>query len=89
MKEQLDSDTVALCIKVRPKDIVILQAIVEGYDGLAVLRTLDEELGIISIIAVNDSVCEVESFLDGISAQFEWSSFNYSGDILDSLNYRH
>ena len=44
------ADTTRVVLRLAPRQIVDLHALIEGYDDLAVLRTLDGPAGIVEIL---------------------------------------
>lgn len=56
--------TVQIYTKVNPKDMAFLKFIVESYEGLAVLRTVDPKEGIIEWMVAPDLVDQAEELID-------------------------
>ena len=69
---KLDSVATICFLKIDSSQIVYLQALFEGYDGLGVLKTFDETIGGICIITTADMQADVVAFLHGIAADIAW-----------------
>jgi len=55
--------------KINPREIAYLRFILEGYDGLAVLTTLDSKAGIVSLHISPERVEEVDEIIQGLSKE--------------------
>jgi putative protease len=52
-----------ILIKIDPKDIAFLNKIFEGYDGLAVVSTLDRQKGLVALTVTPDTKEDVLEIL--------------------------
>jgi hypothetical protein len=64
--EQLDESSGQFICSAPPEKIVILQAILESYEGAGIVRTVDEKLKIISVLTTNDQKDLCEEILKSI-----------------------
>lgn len=62
-------DTVTLYYRVDPKKIVLVKSMLEGYEGLVVVRTADPKEGVLQLLVTPDFVYEVEQILEDLSRQ--------------------
>lgn len=69
MAEEDPLDTVTLYYRVDPKKIVLIKSMLEGYEGLVVVRTEDPREGIVQLLVSPDFVDEVEQILEDLSRQ--------------------
>ena len=60
-------------LKLLPKNIVYLKAVLESYDEIGILRTLNKDTGEVVILAVSDLKSELDDLLEGISAELEFT----------------
>jgi hypothetical protein len=51
-------------IKIPPDQIVLLKCLIESYEGIAEIRTLDKDIAIVVILAMKDTVEIVFSILE-------------------------
>lgn len=74
MKEVPDSargqdDVVVRHYRISPRKIVLLKSILEGYEGLMVVRTADPAQGIVELLISPDFVEVVEQVLKDLSGK--------------------
>ena len=58
-------------LQLLPERIVELKAILEGYDELGVLRTLNRKTGVVVILAISDLRPTLEALIDSLLGQLE------------------
>jgi len=59
-------------VRVDPKDINYLNRIMEGYEYLGVVTTVDRSGGIVAIRVTPDTGCEVRTILANLSIPIEY-----------------
>ena len=67
MSEKDPLDTVTLYYRVDPKKIVLIKSMLEGYEGLVVVRTADPKEGVVQLLVSPDFVDELEQILEDLS----------------------
>lgn len=55
--------------RVQPSEIHFVCSITEGYDGMAVVRTVDESAGIVEFLVTVDMRGDFEAFLTGLARE--------------------
>jgi hypothetical protein len=63
-------------LKLKTKDIVLVQFIIEGYEGLATVTTIDNQTAIIQVAIMPDFVSEVMCILESLKKQFALEEIN-------------
>ncbi len=53
-------------LKIAPENIVLVKSIIESYDDLGILRTLDADRGEIVVLAVSDTLSTLNALLESI-----------------------
>jgi len=61
-----------LYARIDPARIHFLKFILEGYDGLAVLSTRDEQEGLVRLLFPAELRQEVEALLHDLAGQIDW-----------------
>lgn len=56
---------VSIYLRIPPRKISLLRFLLEGYDGLAILSTLDSSLGTVRLLVPKPRYNELYKFLDG------------------------
>jgi hypothetical protein len=64
--ESIDDDTTVFRLTVPIHTIVFIQACFESYEGIAVVRTVDSETGLIELITPNDMADECAKLINSI-----------------------
>lgn len=62
-------ETIRKIFRVDRREIAFLRFILEAYDGIAVLTTVDPVLGIVSLHIPPGCIEEVETILDGLKKE--------------------
>ena len=68
----IDEHTVAFYLFVDGAQIVLLQATIESYEGLATVRTVDIERSLISMITTPDQVADCQTLLSSLQPTIPW-----------------
>jgi hypothetical protein len=56
--------------KLKTSDITLVQFIIEGYEGLATVSTVDPKAAIIQVLIMLDFIEDVEGILDHLKGRF-------------------
>ncbi len=56
-------DIIAQYYRIDPKRIVLLKTLLDGYEGLVVVRTIDPKAGIIQLLISPDFINDVKQLL--------------------------
>ncbi len=59
-------------LKIPPNNIVLLKFLLESYEGIAELRTLDNDQALVAILALPDTVEAVQKMLDDEKESIKW-----------------
>jgi len=74
MQEEAD-EIVIRYYRVDPKRIVLLKSMLEGYEGLVVVRTADPKEGVVELLVCPDFVEELGEILQDLSHQIWMEPF--------------
>ncbi len=56
--------------KLKTSDITLVQFILEGYEGLVTVSTIDPKTAIIQVLIMPDFLADVEGILEDLKGQF-------------------
>jgi len=56
--------------KLKTSDITLVQFILEGYEGLVTVSTIDPKTAIIQVLIMPDFLADVEGILEDLKSQF-------------------
>jgi hypothetical protein len=68
MQEEAEEIVIAY-YRVDPKRIVLIKSMLEGYEGLVVVRTADPKEGVVELLVSPDFVEEMKQILEDLSRQ--------------------
>ena len=74
-------ETIQKYFKIARKDISFLKFIIEAYEGMAVVRTLDSREGMIELMIAPDFEKEVEELLIDLRDEFEIKPIDPPSDL--------
>jgi DNA-directed RNA polymerase subunit F len=63
-------------LKLKTKDIALVQFILEGYEGLATVTTIDRRLAVIQVAIMPDFESEMICILESLKKQFTMEDIN-------------
>lgn len=72
--KELDEITRAVVIKLPCSKIVYLQGLMESYEGLGTIRTLDPQASLVAVITTNTLLSEVLDLLNSEKAILYWEN---------------
>jgi hypothetical protein len=70
-------DTVQWYFRIRRKDIAYLKFILESYEGLGVLRTVDPRSGIVEVMVPPGMEKDMETVLEGLGDEIPMERIKY------------
>jgi len=79
---------VLILLEVERPTIVLFHAWIEGYDGMATVKTIDEGRGVIAVITTEDFKGQVISFLESVRAELPWRPFSEEISTDELFEYR-
>ena len=83
---ELDSQTLALPLRVPGSQVVLLQAYFELYEGLGTVRTVSIQDSLICIITTPSMVCDCIEALNAIQPQVQWRfAENVDSDVVEGI----
>ena len=63
-------DTISLLIQIPPREIAYLSFIIESYEGVAVMRTVDPREGIVEVMVPPSHEVEIGEILKDLAREF-------------------
>lgn len=83
-----DEGSVIIGLEVERHAIVFYHALLEGYDGLAVVKTVDETRGIIALITTVSMKDVLTEFLLNLGHELPWRIWEGEIDVEELFRYR-
>lgn len=63
--------------KLKRKDISFIQFIIEGYEGMATVTTIDPHTAVIRVSIVPDFLSEIQNVINDLRNTYEMEEINY------------
>lgn len=63
--------------KLRRKDISLIQFIIEGYEGMATVTTVEPQTAIIQVSIIPDFISEMKNVINDLKNKYEIEEINY------------
>jgi hypothetical protein len=73
-------------LKLKTKDIVLVQFIIEGYEGLATVTTIDQRIAIIQVAVMPDFESDVMCILESLKEKLPIEEINCPFDCPEISN---
>jgi hypothetical protein len=68
----LDDRSAALFVKVPTENVILFQAFIELYDGVAAVRTVDRMNSILCLLTTLDFLEDCRAILDALQPELGW-----------------
>ena len=65
--------------KLRRKDIAMIQFIIEGYEGMATVTTIDPQTAIIQISIIPDFISDMSAVIEDLKNKFKMEEIDSPG----------
>ena len=62
------------------KDIALVQFIIEGYEGMATVSTIDPQTAIIQISIIPDFISDISAVIKDLKNKYKMEEINYPGN---------
>jgi hypothetical protein len=79
------TDVVSIYLRVDPSDIGLIKFVIESYEGVAIVRTVDRKAAVIVLLAVPDCLGHVRGILASIADLARWEEVAAPADSDDWL----
>lgn len=83
--DRIDEGTVALYLKVPGEKVVLLQALTESYEGLAMVRTLNIRKSLVAILTTPSMLEDCQALLDSLKTVIQWEYIDRPKEAEDQL----
>jgi hypothetical protein len=72
MSSRPDMDMVEIYLRVQREDIALLKFLVESYEGIGIIRTIDKKKATVVILAMPDFCDQVWAMLESLREYMDW-----------------
>ena len=65
-------DLIEIYLRIRREDIALLKFVLESYEGIGIVRTIDRKKATVVVLAMPDLIDEVRAVLESLHEHMEW-----------------
>lgn len=65
-------DLIEIYLRIQRTDIALLKFVVESYEGIGIVRTIDRKKATVAVLAMPDLVDHMWSVLESLREEMEW-----------------
>jgi hypothetical protein len=65
-------DLVEIYLRVQRADIALIKFLLESYEGIGVVRTIDKKKATIVVLAMPDFINDIRAVLESLRAHMDW-----------------
>ena len=66
------ADLHEIFLRIRREDIALIKFIIESYEGIGIVRTIDRKRATVVILAMPDLIADMRAVLDSLRTEMEW-----------------
>jgi len=65
-------DLIEIYLRIQREDIALLKFVIESYEGIGIVRTIDRKKATVAILAMPDSIDHMWAVLQSLREDMEW-----------------
>lgn len=65
-------DLIEIYLRIQREDIALLKFVIESYEGIGIVRTIDRKKATVAILAMPDLVHHMWAVLESLREEMEW-----------------
>ncbi|MEW6296129.1 MAG: DUF4911 domain-containing protein [Thermodesulfobacteriota bacterium] len=65
-------DLLEIYLRVRREDIALLKFLLESYEGIGIVRTIDKKKATVVVLAMPDFIRQVRAVLESLREHMDW-----------------
>jgi hypothetical protein len=65
-------DLIEIYLRIRREDIALLKFVIESYEGVGIVRTLDRKKATVVVLAMPDFLADVRAVLESLREHMDW-----------------
>jgi uncharacterized protein DUF4911 len=68
----MNMDLVEIYLRIRREDVALIKFVLESYEGIAIVRTIDRKKATIVVLAMPDLLTQVRAVLESLREHMDW-----------------
>jgi uncharacterized protein DUF4911 len=81
-------DLIEIYLRIQREDIALLKFVIESYEGIGIVRTIDRKKATVAVLAMPDSIEDIWAVLESLREEMEWYEIPQPQDQDDWLMER-
>ena len=65
-------DLIEIYLRLQREDIALLKFVIEAYEGIAIVRTIDRKKATVAVLAMPDLLHHVRAVLESLREHMDW-----------------
>jgi uncharacterized protein DUF4911 len=65
-------DLIEIYLRLQREDIALLKFVIEAYEGIGIVRTIDRKKATVAVLAMPDFVHHVRAVLESLREHMDW-----------------
>ena len=65
-------DLIEIYLRIRREDIALLKFVIESYEGIGIVRTIDRKKATVVVLAMPDLIDHVRAVLESLREDMDW-----------------
>ena len=65
-------DLIEIYLRLQREDIALLKFVIEAYEGIAIVRTIDRKKATVAVLAMPDLLHHVQAVLESLREHMDW-----------------
>ncbi|MGE0820772.1 MAG: DUF4911 domain-containing protein [Candidatus Binatia bacterium] len=68
----MEKDVVEIYLRIRREDIALIKFVIESYEGIGIVRTIDRKKATVAVLAMPDWVTHMRTVLESLREEMDW-----------------
>lgn len=65
-------DLIEIYLRIRREDIALVKFLLESYEGIGIVRTIDKKKATVAVLAMPDFIRDVRAVLESLREHLDW-----------------
>jgi len=68
----MNTDLIEIYLRIQREDIALIKFVLESYEGIAIVRTIDRKRATVVVLAMPDLIEHVRAVLESLREHMDW-----------------
>jgi hypothetical protein len=66
------TDLIEIYLRIRREDIALIKFVIESYEGIGIVRTIDRKKATVAVLAMPDLITHMRAVLESLREDMDW-----------------